>query len=316
MKGRLIAALASLMLLAASLSATSITSAMAAPEVIKVAVLNEDTKPSYFEGGLHNKYEDMVNALNGMGFQAQALTSDDIKAGGLTGFHVLVLIDNCPADDAVAAVKSFWEGGGGLVVFDSGVCFLCYAGILPAASAGDDGIGTYWSYSVIDGMQIEIVASHPVTSGYSVGSRIIAEQLGMSDAGYHEDALDDEPEWSHITVLARYVPDPNVIPLLAYEPPGKGRVVFIWCDDVTAGYLATIVKNAVSWASSVSIGPGPGPSPGAGDFFTSPLLWLFVILAVVVIIVIVVALVLVRRKPAPTPTYYAPPPPPPPPPPS
>lgn len=304
---------ACLVLLLSSTILTPLPGLALAPSEVKVAVLNSTEDPAYGTGAYNNFYADVVNMLTDMGFQAEAVTSADIDAGALSNYDVLLLIDNLPAESAVPDIKSFWENKGGLVVFDSSICLLCYAGILPAASAGHHGLHTYWEYTIDGANGIEIAASHPVTAGYSPGNVLYPDQYASDDAAYSESAMSSQPEWSHVTVLARYVPNPDLIAALAYDPPSpsKGRVVFIWCDNVVDSTIRDMVKNAILWTASKSVVPsGPGPAP---TFGIDPMLLIIIGAIIVIVIIIVVVVLLLRRKPTTVPTaaYYPPPPPPP-----
>jgi prefoldin subunit 5 len=129
-------------------------------------------------------------------------------------------------------------------------------GILPNASAGDNGYGTYWDYDCYgesDG--IEIYMDHPVTKGYDVGEILWPNQYAGDDAAYHEDWIQGEPEWNAMSKLAVLATDSNVSAVSVYQPSVEGRVVHIWNDRVYDPSIRFLVLNAVRWAgNALSLG--------------------------------------------------------------
>jgi thermitase len=214
--------------------------------IARVAVLNSFEEPSYFIGGLSNNYQPLVDALNAQGFMAQAVTNEEITEGTLSSFDVFVMVDNVPNDAAVPIVAEFWRHGGGLIGFDSAICFFCYAGILPSESVGNNGFGTYWDYNTYSQGRISI--KHPVTQGYSVGQ--VVDGSG-GDAEYSVDALSATSAYPYYTRLIEGLTAPNEAYASAYQPaPPYGKAVHIW-DYLNWGNseLQLMILNAVTWAA-------------------------------------------------------------------
>jgi hypothetical protein len=211
-----------------------------------VAVLNSWDRPSYFTGGWSNDYQVLVDALNFQGFDAQAVTNEQIIIGILNDFEVFVMVDNVPNVAAVPYVVDFWSNGGGVVAFDSSICFLNYAGILPPESAGNNGYYTYWDYGTY--YQAKISTAHPITAGYEVGQII----LGTSgDAEYSVDALASTSAYAYYTMLAEDARTSWLAYVSAYEPPSSGNVVHIWDQAHWRNPdLQLMIVNAMEWASA------------------------------------------------------------------
>ena len=238
---------------------------------LRVAILDSDALPGYATGTFYNEYELAYEALSSDPLlDVMVLTSDGIDFGLLDSYDidVLVLIDNLPYEYANDEIKTWWENRGAIVAFDSSICFLCYVGILPAASAGSNGEGVYWEYSVGDTVTISN-PTHPIARGYSGD----LYWFWGGTAGYFENVLSGEPEWGHITVVARDAADSNLIAITAYDPPDKGRVAHIWLDVASdipyyVPFFPNVLNNAVKWAGKlvmtmdVSVS---NPTPMQGD---------------------------------------------------
>lgn len=215
--------------------------------IARVAVLNSSEVPSYFIGGLNNNYQPLVDALNAQGFMAQAVTNEEIVNGTLDSFDVFVMVDNVPNDAAVPAVVDFWRRGGGLVGFDSAICFFCYAGILPSESAGYNGFGTYWDYNTNN--QGRVSVEHPVTNGYAVGQ--ILDGSG-GDAEYSVNVLNATSAYPYYTRLVEGLTGPEEFAYAsAYQPASPyGKAVHIWDQQHWEnGELQMMILNAVAWAA-------------------------------------------------------------------
>ncbi len=212
----------------------------------RVAVLNSMEIPSYFMGGWSNDYQTLVDALNAEDFDAQAVTNKEILEGILSSFDVLVLIGNVPNDASVSRVFNFWSNGGGIVAFDSSICFLNYAGILPSESAGRNGYGVYWAYGTQ--YQAQIAAQHPVTEGYTVG-QIVSGASG--DALYLVGALARTSGYRYYTTLAKDLIVNSFAYASAYEPSTGGRVVHIWDHSHWRNVnLQLMISDAMAWANT------------------------------------------------------------------
>ena len=212
--------------------------------IAQVAVLNSWEIPPYFTGGWNNDYQTLVDALNAQGFHAQAVTNEEIVGGILSFFDVFVMVDNVPNDAAVPLVVDFWSNGGGIVAFDSSICFLCYAGILPPESAGSNGYYVYWDYET--SYQARVSTEHPITEGYEVGQIIYGTG---GDAEYRVDALATTSAYPYYTMLVEDITRLNRAYVSAYEPPFGGKVVHIW-DQYHWGNtdLQLMILNAMAWS--------------------------------------------------------------------
>jgi hypothetical protein len=211
-----------------------------------VAVLNSWYSPSYFYGGWGNDYQVLVDALNSQGFHAQAVTNAEITSGILSDFEVLVMVDNAPDVAAVPYVVDFWSNGGGIVAFDSSICFLNYAGILPPESAGSNGAYVYWDYGAY--YQAKISAAHPITAGYDLG-QIISGSGG--DAEYLVNALAGTSAYPYYATLAEDIEISDLAYVSAYAPPTSGNVVHIWDHAHWRNLdLQLMILNAMEWAGA------------------------------------------------------------------
>jgi hypothetical protein len=218
---------------------------------IAIAILNSFEIPPYFDGGWSNNYQLLVDALNAQGFYAEAVTNERIIAGDLRFFDVFVMVDNVPNEAAIPYVVAFWSEGGGLVSFDSSICFLNYAGVLPPESAGSNGFYTYWDYETSN--QAKISVEHPLTEGYEVGEIV----YGMSgDALYWADALASSVSYPYYTTIVEDLTRSDRAYVSAYEPPVVGKVVQIWDQDHWGNAnLQRMIINAMSWVGRALI-PG------------------------------------------------------------
>jgi len=217
--------------------------------IARVAVLNSFEEPSYFVGGWSNNYRPLVDALNAQGFMAQAITNEEIIEGTLSSFDEFVMVDNVPNDAAVPAVADFWRSGGGLVGFDSAICFFCYAGVLPSESAGNNGFGTYWDYNTSN--QGRVSVEHPVTNGYVVGQ--IVDGSG-GDAEYSVNVLNASSAYPYYTRLVEGLTTPEGFEFAyasAYQPASPcGKAVHIWdSQHWENSELQLMILNALAWAA-------------------------------------------------------------------
>jgi len=214
--------------------------------IARVAVLNSWDYPGYFTGGWANDYQPLVDALNAEGFYAQAVTNEEIIGGILSDFDVFAMVDNVPNEAAVPYVVAFWSNGGGVVAFDSSICFLNYAGILPPESAGSNGAYVYWDYDTSN--QARISSAHPITAGYEVGQIVYG---AGGDAEYRVDVLAGSSAYPYYAMLVEDVTRPNRAYVSAYEPPSSGNVVHIWdYSHWRNTNLQSMILNAMEWAKA------------------------------------------------------------------
>lgn len=238
------------LLVATLLTSWQIAGALAADgssnTFVSVAVLNESGYPPYAIGGNTNKFAEAIDVLDKDPYiLPEAVTDAEIQTGILDDYDVLLLPDNWPAVVSIAIIYDFWNNsGGGIVALDSGIEFLCYAGILPEESAGDNGYDVYWDYDTMDTAQISAV--HPATAGYTVGENITGT---WGDARYNVTALAGTTGYPYYTMLANEYANTTWAYVSAYAPPDKGRVVHSW--DYRPENLPTrlLLLNAVKWTA-------------------------------------------------------------------
>ncbi len=240
------------LMIVALLASSQITFTVAADSssdaYVKVAVLDSTAVPPYGVGGNGNYFSEAIDVLDKDPYiLPEVVTNAQIQAGILDDYDVLVLPDNWPALAANPMIFDFWNNsGGGIVALDSAIEFLCYAGILPSESAGDNGYGVYWDYNTMGTATIS--AAHPVTEGYTIGENI----TGYSgDARYNVTALAGTTGYPYYTQLAKELANANFSYVSAYEPPTPGgKVVHIWMEDPENLPTRLILLNAVRWAGN------------------------------------------------------------------
>ncbi|MCW3985964.1 MAG: hypothetical protein NWE91_06115 [Candidatus Bathyarchaeota archaeon] len=238
------------LIVATLLTSWQITCALAADSssnaYVKVAVLDASGYPPYAIGGNSNNFADAIDVLDKDPYiLPEAVTDAQIQAGILDGYDVLLFPDNWPAIASNAMIYDFWNNsGGGLVALDSTIEYLCYDGILPEESAGDNGRYIYWDYSTMDTAQIS--AAHPVTAGYTVGENITGTG---GDARYNVTAMAGTTSYPYYTMLANEYANTTWAYVSAYAPPDKGRVVHIWDKEPENLPTRLILLNAVKWTA-------------------------------------------------------------------
>ena len=213
---------------------------------VKVAVLNASGYPPYAAGTNTNNFAEAIDVLDKDPYiLPEAVTDAQIQAGILDDYDVLLFPDNWPAIASNAMIYDFWNNsGGGIVALDSAIEFLCYVGILPEESAGDNGFDVYWKYGTIDTAQISTV--HPVTAGYTVGENITGTTY---DARYNVTALAGTTGYPYYTMLANEYANTTWAYVSAYSPPDKGRVVHVWDQEPENLPTRLILLNAVKWTA-------------------------------------------------------------------
>jgi len=213
---------------------------------VKVAVLGASGFPPYAEGENTNNFAEAIDVLDKDPYiLPENVTDAQIQAGILDDYDVLLFPDNWPAIASNAMIYDFWNNsGGGLVALDSAIEYLCYDGILPEESAGDNGTNIYWDYNTIGTAQIS--TAHPVTAGYTVGENITGAR---GDARYNVTAMAGTTGYSYYTMLANEYADTTWAYVSAYAPPDKGRVVHIWDHQPENLPTRLILLNAVKWTA-------------------------------------------------------------------
>lgn len=209
----------------------------------RVAVLNSVETPWYFVGGPSNDYQVLVEGLSDQGFYTQGVTNDQITNGILNSFDLFVMVDNVPSDIASSYVVNFWSKGGGIVAFDSSICFLNHFGILPPEAVPGNGHGTYWDYET--GPAGKVSKNHPVTAGYNVDQLVYGT---VGDAEYKVDYLAMTSAFPYYSMLVQDLNRSDRAYVSAYEPPAAGKVVHIWDQRHWRNTgLQLMILNAVEW---------------------------------------------------------------------
>jgi hypothetical protein len=213
-----------------------------------VAVLNSDSsnQPSYWQGGWANNYLPMLNGLIGAGLNATAITNAEILAGGLDNIGTLIMVDNCPNDAASLVVETWAEAGGTLITFDSSICFLNWAGLLPPESEGSNGYNTYWEYSSAgSGRCFNDV--HPVMNGY-VYDQVISGTAG--DSRYYSATIAGTSAGAYYTILVKETLVSNFDLVVALDAPWAGKIVHSW-DAQHWGTASNqqMILNAINWVN-------------------------------------------------------------------
>ena len=164
---------------------------------LKVAILDSFASPIYAAGGFDNEYFYLNNGLVANGFDSIVITNADILAGILLTVDVLVLIDNLPSDAASVTVRDWALMGGGILSFDSSICLLNWAGLIPPEADGTNGGGTYWEY-MSAGQGKVVNDAHPVMDGYTYGD-IVNGSSG--DSRYYSDENPPLGTASHLNFI-------------------------------------------------------------------------------------------------------------------
>ncbi len=211
-----------------------------------VAILNADGSetPSYWMGGWGNNYSPIYSGLITEGFPVILITNMDILSGILVSVDIVILIDNCPSNDASALLRDWCLAGGAILTFDSSICFLNWAGILPPEAAGSNGYHTYWDYnSPSSGVVVD--DSHPIMTGYSYGETIMGTG---GDAQYFSTVMQGTSAGPYYSPLVKTAIGSDFDLIVAYEGGSSGAAVQIWDAhhwQTTTNQL--LISNAVAW---------------------------------------------------------------------
>lgn len=211
-----------------------------------LAILNADgfDRPGYWTGGWHNDYMSIYNGLITEGFPVILVTNGDILSGVLASVDVIIMIDNCPNDAASEIVREWCHAGGNILTFDSSICFLNWAGILPPESIGSNGYNVYWDYgSPSRGVVVE--DSHPIMTGYSYGETIYGTS---GDAQYFSSIMKSTSAGPYYNPLVKTAIGSDFDLIVAYESGSSGNVVQIW--DASHWQTMTnhqLISNAAAW---------------------------------------------------------------------
>ncbi|MFW9991145.1 MAG: fibronectin type III domain-containing protein [Candidatus Odinarchaeota archaeon] len=232
-----------------------------------VAVLNSlsTERPGYFTGGWTNDYQSLYDGLISAGIVTAIVTNEDIISGELTDFDVLFLIDNVPNEFASPIVRDWWLAGGNIISFDSSICFLNWAGILPPEAAGTSGSDVYWNYdSPSTGVVVD--DTHPVMYGYSNDQTVYGTS---GDAQYYSPAIQGTSAAPYYMPLVKTAVGSDYDLVAAYAPVTGGRVVHIWdYDHWNTASNQQMITNTISWMTvtgnhlRVSLEAPEYPQPG------------------------------------------------------
>ncbi|MFX0057111.1 MAG: hypothetical protein ACFE85_01920 [Candidatus Hodarchaeota archaeon] len=217
------------------------------PRNIRIAIYDEPnvTVPSYGEPVLTYNYNNIEYILTTAGYTVSNLTTTQILNHELTTakFDVFVLVDNLPRESIVNYVKEFWLGGGAILSFDSAISYLCYAGILPPESEGDNGYFLYWDYLVSATQNVTL--RHPISKSYALGENFT--NFNSDFATFFWSALMGTSISSDLYKIATINGNDNAATVVAYEPTifSGGKVVHILTNfQLDADDL---VVDAVEW---------------------------------------------------------------------
>ncbi|MFX1500119.1 MAG: hypothetical protein ACFFDH_04045 [Promethearchaeota archaeon] len=219
-----------------------------APRTIRVAVYYSSniSMPSYGTGACSNDLTDTLAALNNGEYQVTLLTTEDISNHELqTAYYdIFIMADNLPQMNISNYVKEFWLGGGGLLSFDSAINFLCYYGILPPESIGNNGSTSLWSYKSGEN---EIYQRHPISKEYLVGDTFTP--FGTWGT-FDWTALQGTSIASDLVRIATRTADSNDVTVLGFDPSnGGGRIVQMpWSVGDIPSIMYDLVIDAVDWA--------------------------------------------------------------------
>ena len=220
------------------------------PRTGTIAILNADgsEQPTYWNGGWSNDPTSIDTGLNAEGFHVIIVNNSAILSGILNTVSVLILIDNVPNQAASAVVQTWWNSGGNIMSFDSSICFLNWAGILPSEAKNTSGYNTYWMYSSPSTGYV-VNAFHPVMNGYSNGSTITG---ASGDAQYLHNAMVGTSASPYYTALVQTsTTSPRNDLVAAYDPPGYGKVVQIWDNTHWVNTaLRQMITNALIWMNT------------------------------------------------------------------
>jgi hypothetical protein len=196
---------------------------------IRVAIYDEanTTRPSYTGvGSLTSNFSNIQTALLAAGYEVTPLTTNQIYNHELktARYDVFVMVDQLPKTNITNYVTEYWLGGGALLSLDSAISFICYAGILPPVSAGDDGFMTYWDYIVSSSHNI--TTRHPISRSYAVNGSF--DTYSGDFATFSWSALQGTSIASEVVRVATISGNADDATVVGYDPQsGGGKVVHI-----------------------------------------------------------------------------------------
>ena len=190
---------------------------------IRIAIYDEPNLswPSYVSTGMMTNNHTLIESiLTSAGYFVTLLNVVDISNHELNtaNYDVFIINDNAPRDNITNFVKEYWLGGGSILSFDSAISYMCYFGILPPDSAGNEGVGTYWNYIYSDNQSIS--TRHPVTKSYQVSDIIGVDYLDW--ASFDWSALQGTTVASQLYKLANIEGDANRATIVGFDPEDQG----------------------------------------------------------------------------------------------
>ncbi|MHA1235679.1 MAG: hypothetical protein ACTSQL_11410, partial [Promethearchaeota archaeon] len=197
------------------------------PRTVRVAIYDEPnvTRPSYASAAiLTNNYSSIQTTLLAAGHEVTPITTNQIYNHELKNarYDVFIMADQLPKTNITNYVKEYWLGGGALLSMDSALNFICYAGILPPESAGDDGNGIYWSYQYSSVQNI--TTRHPISRSYAVNDSFTIYG-SESSATFNWGALQGTSIASDVVKVATRPGLPNAATVVAFDPQSRGGKV-------------------------------------------------------------------------------------------
>jgi len=218
----------------------------------RVAILDANERPGYFIGVWHNSWLIIYNGLVTEGIDVISITNSEILAGVLFDIDVLILIDNVPNYGASTVVKDWALLGGHVISFDSSICFLNWAGLLPPEAEGAHSYQIYWDYSS-PSLGTVVNDAHPIMSGYANDQTIYGT---YGDAQYYSDVMISSSVGSYYAPLVKSQYNPNMDLVVALDGPYSGRVVQIWDQQHwSRGSNRVMILNAISWCGFLQFIP-------------------------------------------------------------
>ncbi|MHA1771782.1 MAG: hypothetical protein ACTSYL_07615 [Candidatus Thorarchaeota archaeon] len=235
---------------ASTTNATAMQPAALPTRDVNVAILYDpdSSDATYASAGNYwTNFTGVMNVLTSAGYHVTNISRANLVAHELqlVNYDVLVLPDIVPEDDLLPAIQEFWLGGGGILSIDGSINVLTYTGMLPAASAGDNGYGTYWQYGSTELMDVQDIA--PPTRSYSTSQSVNVTYPG--DAYFDWTALTSQVSSFLMKRLLVNEGDPLKVGGLGYDPMDRGgRIVQIVgrVYDI-ADELQQLYIDAIDW---------------------------------------------------------------------
>jgi hypothetical protein len=218
------------------------------PRNVRVAIYDDTniTRPSYTSvGALTNNHTNIYNTLSSAGFEVNLLTTNQIFNHELKNarYDIFIMADHLPRENITDLVKEYWLGGGSLLSMDSALSFICWAGILPPESAGDDGYLTYWQYYFSSDQNI--TARHPVSKSYQINDTFTIDG-SISSATFDWTALQGSSIASEVVKIATRLGFPDDATVVAFNPLSAGGKV-VHLPSVRKIEDDSILIDAIEW---------------------------------------------------------------------